>query len=239
MGLAAARVVILGGTSGIGLATAKAAAAKEADVVVVSSRKASVDSALQQLPASAEGRVVDISSVAALEEFFATVGEFDHLVYTAGEGLEMTPLASYDIDKARRFFDLRFFLALEAVRLAVPHLRADGSIALTSGTAALRPSAGWTLGAAVSGAMVSAGKALAVELAPLRVNVIAPGVVRSPLWSAMSDEDRSAMYEYVGSQLPLGRVAEVDDVAAEYVHVMEQEYATGTVTVIDGGSVLV
>ncbi|WP_309615718.1 SDR family oxidoreductase, partial [Salinibacterium sp.] len=123
--------------------------------------------------------------------------------------------------------------------LAVPHLNAWGSITFTSGSAAFRPGAGWMLGAAVSATAIAVTKALAIELAPIRVNAIAPGVVRSPLWDSMSIQDQMAMYAGLAASLPLGRVAEVTDVAKSFVYVMDQDYTTGTVTVIDGGSVLV
>ncbi len=110
---------------------------------------------------------------------------------------------------------------------------------MTSGTAAFRGGTGWVLGSAASGAIISAARALAVELAPIRVNVVTPGVVCSPLWSEIPEADRQAMYDSVASSLPLGRVAEVEDVAKAYVQLMDQDYATGTVSVIDGGMILV
>ncbi|MDQ1619650.1 MAG: hypothetical protein QOE19_2219 [Actinomycetota bacterium] len=107
---------------------------------------------------------------------------------------------------------------------------------LTSGTAAYRGGAGWFLGSAASGAIVSAARSLAVELAPIRVNVVAPGVVRSPLWTGLPEADREAMFESVAAGLPLRRVAEVEDVAMAFVHLMESDYLTGTVGVVDGGT---
>jgi NAD(P)-dependent dehydrogenase (short-subunit alcohol dehydrogenase family) len=109
---------------------------------------------------------------------------------------------------------------------------------MTSGTAAFRGGTGGFLGSAASGAIVSAARALAVELAPIRVNVVAPGVVRSPLWSGLPEAEREAMYHSVGRGLPLGRIAEVEDIAKAYLQLMDQDYATGTVSVIDGGTIL-
>jgi NAD(P)-dependent dehydrogenase (short-subunit alcohol dehydrogenase family) len=230
------RVVVLGGTSGIGLATARAAAAAGADVVVASRNPTSVKSALTELPAGSEGYTVDASSSEQLAAFFENVGEFDHFVYTAGDNLVPSTLDGYTPEQGRAFLELRVVRALEAVRLAVPHLRAAGSITLTSGTAAYRGGAGWFLGSAASGAIISAARSLAVELAPLRVNVVAPGVVRSPLWTGLPEADREAMFESVGAGLPLGRVAEVEDVAKSFVHLMDHDYLTGTVEVVDGGT---
>ncbi len=232
------RVVLLGGTSGIGLATAAAAVATGAAVVVGSRNPASVDLALTKLPAGVVGHVVDASSTESIAAFFDLVGEFDHFAYTAADNLVPLALADYSPARANEFLSLRLVYALEAIRLAVPHIRPGGSITLTSGTAAFKGGAGWLLGSAASGATISAARSLAVELAPIRVNVVAPGVVRSPLWSQMSEADREGMYRAAGEALPLGRVAEVEDVAKAYIQLMDQDYATGTVSVIDGGALV-
>lgn len=134
---------------------------------------------------------------------------------------------------------LRLVAALGALRAAVDHLRPSGSVTLTPGTAAFRAGPGWMLGAMASGAVISAARTLALELAPIRVNVVAPGVVRSPLWQGMSEADRATMYEDLSASLPLRRVAEVEDVARAYLALMEQDYVTGTVAVVDGGTLLV
>jgi len=91
----------------------------------------------------------------------------------------------------------------------------------------------------ICGAMNALTKALAVELAPIRVNAVAPGVVRTPLWAAMSDADRQAMYDQAAQQIPLGRIGEVADIARAYLYCMEQEFGTGIVLTVDGGTVLV
>lgn len=235
---AASRVVVLGGTSGIGLAIAKAAAAEGASVVVGSRNPASVKSALAELPAGSASRAVDASSPDELAAFFEWVGDFDHFAYTAAGHLVPTPLSEYTASASQAFFQLRLVAALDAVRMAVPHFRPGGSITMTSGTAAFRGGTGWLLGSAVSGAIISAARALAVELAPIRVNVVAPGVVRSPLWNEVPEAEREAMYEAAGRAVNPGRVAEVDDVAKAYLQLMDQDYATGTVSVIDGGAIL-
>lgn len=238
MTLSGSRVLAVGGTSGIGLAVAAAVAERGAIPVVASRRQASVDSALAALPAGAEGATVDLADEASIAELVARHGPFDHVAYTAGEPLQLVPLPELTSDVARYFLQTRLLGALAVVRAVAPVLRAGGSITLTSGTAADRPGAGWALGASVCGAMNSLTRALAVELAPLRVNAVAPGVVRSPLWSAMPEQDRRAMYDSVAGAAPLGRVAEVADVALAYVYAMEQVHGTGAILTVDGGTVL-
>lgn len=239
MSLNGKRVVILGGTSGIGLATAHAAVDAGAEVVIASSRQPSVDAALGELSAGTSGRALDVLDPVAMRAFFDEVGAFDHLAYTAGEALSLLPVRGIDIDTARAFFQVRYFGALNAVSAAAPHIRTEGSITLTSGSARTRPGAGWAVASSLCGATTSLAGALAVELAPIRVNVVEPGIVRSPLWSGMSAEDQQAMYEQQADILPVGRVGEVDDIAQAFVYSMTQSFTTGTSIPVNGGALLV
>jgi NAD(P)-dependent dehydrogenase (short-subunit alcohol dehydrogenase family) len=125
------------------------------------------------------------------------------------------------------------------VHAAAPRLRAGGSITLTSGSAAQRGGPGWSVAASICGAVEALTRSLAVELAPLRVNAVAPGVVRSPLWRGMDEADREGMYQQIGAGLPAGRVGEIADVAQAYLYCMTQPWTTGTVVHIDGGTLLV
>ena len=227
-------MIVLGGTSGIGLATADAAARRGASVTVASSRRTSVDKALTVLPAGTTGRVVDLSRPDAVRDLFDELGEIDHLVYTAAEPLALMPVATLDLAAARDFFTLRYFGALAAVRAA----RVRESITLTTGIAKDRPGAGWAVAASICGAVQALAKALAVELAPVRVNAVSPGVVRSPLWARMGDDERERMYRDIADHIPAGRVGEVEDIAAAYLFCMTQSFVTGTVITVDGGSVL-
>lgn len=238
MDLKGTRVVVLGGTSGIGLATAREALAQGADVRVVSRRQSSLDAAVGALP-SLTGQTADLTDPAAVRALFDGIGEFDHLVFTAGEPLTLTKLDTLDLGKAREMFNLRYFGALSAVQAAAPYFRQGGSITLTSGIASERPGPGWALGASVCGSVNALVRALAVELAPIRVNAISPGVVRTDLWRDMAESDREAMYREIGARIPAGRVGEVTDVARAYLYCMTHPWTTGTVLTVDGGTVLV
>ncbi|MEJ3659157.1 SDR family oxidoreductase [Actinomycetes bacterium KLBMP 9759] len=239
MGLIGERVLVLGGTSGIGLATAALAAAEGAQVVVVSSRRTSVDRALAELPAGSTGEVADLGDPTAVEDLFERIGVVDHIAFTAGEPLTLLAVDGMDLDAARAAFGLRFFGALAAVSVGARHVRPGGSITLTTGIAAERPGAGWSVAASICGAVVSLVRALAVELAPLRVNGVSPGVVRSPLWAGMDDAAREQMYADTAKALPVGRVGEPSDIAQVYIHLMKQQFTTGTTITVDGGAVLV
>ena len=233
------RVIILGGSSGLGLAPAKVAAAEGAKVVIASSSLLRIDQALKTLPEDCSGYAVDFGKEANIRDFFSGIGAFDHLVYTAGENLNLQNIADTDLGKARDFFTLRFWGALAAVKYGAPLIREGGSIGLTSGIASQRPGAGWSLASSICGAMEGFTRAMAIELAPIRVNAVMPGVVESNLWDGMPPEDRKKFYEAVGASLPVKRVGQPDDIGQTFVFLMKQSFATGQTFIIDGGTVLV
>jgi NAD(P)-dependent dehydrogenase (short-subunit alcohol dehydrogenase family) len=233
------RIAILGGTSGIGLATAKAAAEEGASVIVASATEARVEAALAQLPDSAEGHVVDLLDEDAVRGFFGAAGALDHLAFTAGESLQLGLVADTPVADARRALDLRIWGAYTAVKHGAPRLREGGSIVLTSGSAGPRPGPGWGVSALICSGIEGWARAMALELAPLRVNVVRPGVIRTDLWDSMSEADRAGLYQGVAAQLPVSRVGEAEDVAAAYLYLMANAHSTGDVVTVDGGTLLV
>jgi NAD(P)-dependent dehydrogenase (short-subunit alcohol dehydrogenase family) len=239
MGLEGKRVVVLGGSSGLGLAAAQASAARGASIVIASSRKPRVDEALRLLPAGSEGHVLDLADEPSVRALFAKLGQFDHLLFTAGETLRLGPLPETDIDAARRFLDLRLWGAYMAAKYGSGSIRPGGSIVFTSGTAGARPRSGWSLGASVCAAMEGLTRALAMELAPIRVNIVAPGMVKTPLWANVPEDQRETMYRQAAERLPVGHVGEAVEVAEAYVYLMEQTYITGQTLNVDGGGTLV
>lgn len=239
MTLEGKRIVVLGGSSGIGLAVAQSAAMEGARVVIVSSNQGRVSEALKNLPAGAQGHAADLANETAIKTLFGRIGAFDHLAYTAADKLQLNRVAETDLAKARKFFELRYWGALSAVKYASPHIRPSGSIVLTSGLAGLRPHAGWALGASVCSAMEGLTRALAVELAPVRVNIVAPGVVVSPLWDDMTKDAREALYRQTAERLLVRHAGETEEVAQSYLYLMRQTFSTGTVLRVDGGGALV
>ncbi len=168
MTLKDSRIVVLGGTSGIGLAVARAAISEGAEVVVGSSSTTRVSEAVAALGGNANGHAVDLSDEAATRAFFQRVGEFDHLAYTAGEPLQLLGLEA-DLADVRRFFELRYWGALAAAKYAHGSIRRGGSLVFTSGTAGARPQGpGWAAASSICAAMEGLTRALAVEVKPLR-----------------------------------------------------------------------
>ncbi|HEV2655444.1 MAG TPA: SDR family oxidoreductase [Ktedonobacteraceae bacterium] len=205
------RIVVLGGTSGIGFATAAMAAREGAAIVVASSRRESVDRAVARLPKGTEGHAIDLAKEEHVRDFFNHLGAFDHIVFTAGEAMQFEELSEINVEQARHFFDLRFWGAFMAAKYGSSQIRPGGSIVLTSGIAGRRPRNGLTVGAGISGAVEALTRALAIELAPIRVNAVCPGPVITEMWGSMSEEDHAAMSGRIGQALPVGRAGEPHD----------------------------
>ncbi|MFC5663961.1 SDR family oxidoreductase [Kitasatospora misakiensis] len=242
MSLAGKKIVIIGGTSGIGFAVAQQAVAAGADVVVASSSQDRVDAATKRLgerpDGRAEGRRLDVADGDAIAAFFEQVGEFDHLVYTAGEALLIKPLVDTTPEEARTVFERRFWGAFLSANYAAPRLRDCGSITFSSGVLAIRPLPGTALAAGITGGVEALSRALAVELAPLRVNVVQPGVIRTELWDG-SVPDPEAFLQDAGSGLLTRRVGTAEEAAAAYLFALSNAYVTGTTLAVDGGAALV
>ncbi|PWK75837.1 NAD(P)-dependent dehydrogenase (short-subunit alcohol dehydrogenase family) [Mucilaginibacter oryzae] len=233
------KVVVLGGSVGIGFSVAKAAAEEGAEVIIVSSNPERLNKALGRLPANAKSFTVDLASERQIATLFTTIGHFDHLVFTAGETLQLGNVADTNIDVAKNFFNVRYWGAFLAVQYAAGNINAGGSITLTGGSAAKRPGTGWGLGASICAAMEGFTRAMAVELAPIRVNIVVPGLVKTNLWANMTTEAQDGMFSHFSEKLPVKYVAGPDDIALTYLYLMRQPYGTGQAVVVDGGYVLV
>src|SRR3984957_2530467 len=177
--LSGKRIVVLGGSSGIGLSVAQQVVAQGGRAIIASSNADRVEQAMATLDGKAEGYTLDLSNERDIQTVFQKIGSFDHLVFTAGDTLQLNALEATDLTKARQAFELRYWAALAAVKYAIPQIRKDGSIVLTTGIAGQRPRKGWTVAASICGTIEALTRALAVELAPIRVNAVSPGVVRT------------------------------------------------------------
>ena len=228
-------VVVIGGASGIGYAVAEAAQAAGARVVVGSRDAGKVRAAVQRLGAGASGWAVDVGDEAAVSAFFERVGAFDHLAFTAGDWdpiLAPRPMVDLDLADAAAVFAVRFWGAIAAVKHACRGIAPDGSITLTSGVISRRPYKGAPLNTAMAGAVEHLAVALAVELGPVRVNVVSPGFILTDVW-------KDAPMEEMTKQQPLPRGGERSEAAQAYLSAMLGGFMTGQVLVVDGGSTLV
>ena len=232
------RVVVFGGSSGMGLATARAAAEAGAGVTIASSDGKRVQAALADLPESCDGVVIDARSEAAVADSLARIGELDHVVYTAGDPFGPRAVRDLPLDEARRAFDVRFWGALAVAKHAAPRIRAGGSIVLTSGTIGVRPVPGAALAAAGAGAVEALVRGLAVELAPVRVNAVRPGAVRTPMWEAIPEPRRGELFAGLAQRTLTKTIGEPEQIAAAHLYLMANRFVTGTVLTVDGGSIL-
>jgi NAD(P)-dependent dehydrogenase (short-subunit alcohol dehydrogenase family) len=237
MSLEGKRVVVIGGASGIGFAIAELACALGATVVIGSSGEANVNAAVARLP-GATGRVVNLRDEASVAGYFEALGAFDHLALTAGDwNVPMwAPARDLDLGQARESFTVRFWGALAAVKHGCRAIARDGSITLTSGMLAHRPMKGAPMAAAVGGAVEQLARGLAVDLAPLRVNAVCPGIT---LTDHVKQQMPAATLQSMVATLPLPRAASPAEAAQAYVYLMLNGYATGQVLALDGGGLLV
>ena len=231
--LRAKKVVVIGGSSGIGFAVAKAAQDAEAMVVVGSSRAANVESAVQRLGAAAEGSVVDVTNEGDVASFFERVGPFDHLVFTAGDW--DAPPVEWDIARAQAVLAVRFWGALTAIKHCRGSITEGGSITLTDGVIAHRPRKGAAVTTAMAGALEYLTGALAVDLAPVRVNAVCPGLVLTEAVKNVPEEQLRQMTK----RLPLPRAGAPAEIAEAYLYLMRGTYTTGQVLRVDGGYTLI
>jgi len=235
MDLAGRRVLVIGGTSGIGLGVARAALADGACVTVASSGAARVRAAIAGLD-GAFGAVLDVTDEPAVAAFFAREEPFDHIAFTAADWGQVhhTPLAETDIRAAASIFDVRVWGAVAVARHGGAKMRAGGTLILTNGMAAHRPQPGMAVTVAMAGAIEHLVKGLAVELAPLRVNGVCPGAIRTEAWGELPPDFRAVQEARLAGQL-LPRVGETAECAEAYLYLMRNTYVTGQTLRVEGG----
>jgi NAD(P)-dependent dehydrogenase (short-subunit alcohol dehydrogenase family) len=231
------RIVVIGASAGIGEATAAAFAAQGAVVVITGRSKDRLDQAAQRIGHPVEVAELDATDRGALDAFFATTGTIDHLILTASPGaVGAGPFASLDEAALRQAFDGKFFAHVKAIQAALPRLRPDGSVTIVSAASARAAFPGTAALAAANGALETIVAPLAVELAPLRVNAVSPGVIDTHWWHAMPDDQRRGHFDAVAAVTPVRRIGRAQDVADAIVYLASAGFVTGTVLECTGGS---
>jgi NAD(P)-dependent dehydrogenase (short-subunit alcohol dehydrogenase family) len=231
------RVVIVGGSAGIGEAAARAFAAAGARVTITGRAKQRLDAAAQRIGYPAEVRELDATDSAAVDEFFGSAQAFDHLVLAASPGaVGSGPFADLDESALRQAFDGKFFAYVKVLKAAQPNLRADGSVTIVSAVSARAAYPGAVGLAAVNGALEAMVPTLAVELSPLRVNAVSPGVIDTHWWHALPEDQRAVFFRAVAAASPVRRIGSPEDVAGAIVYLAGAGFVTGTVLECAGGS---
>ncbi len=233
--------MVVGGGSGIGLAVAKVAAAAGARVVIAGRDAGKLDAAARELGGGATAAPVDARDEASLATLFAAQAPFDHLVVTVGPGATRQRYTSFleqPSADAHALFDNKFWAQYLCAKLAAPHIAPGGSITLFGGGAARKPVKAMAVLAAVQAAIEGLVRGMALDLAPLRVNAVAPGRIASSSFADMPDAARREMFDKWAAGLPVGRIGHPEDAAQAALYLMQNSYTTGNILYVDGGHYL-
>lgn len=236
--MAQRNALVLGGTSGIGLAAARQLRDRGAVVHIAGRDKRKID-AIAATDVDLIGHQIDATDPVALDQLVDAIGSVDWLVVTLSGAEGLGPIADLDLAALRRAFDAKFWPHFATIKAVLPRLTADGSITLVSATTARQGMPGTAGVAALNAAIEGLVRPLAVELAPIRVNAVSPGLVDTPWWSGMPEEARREYFAAAAAKLPNRRIATAEDVAEAVVLAATNPNITGTVLETDGGSRLV
>ena len=227
------KVVVVGGSSGIGLATAELAKGEGADVIIASRNVERLDAAANRLNAVAIP--ADVTSDESVTELFRRCGAVDHVVVTAAQ-LRTGPFRTVALEDVRATMEAKFWGAWRVARAA--EFRPGGSLTLVSGYLSVRPRPNSAIIGAANGALESLARSLALELAPARVNAVSPGIIDTPIRAAMPEEARRDMLAKTAAALPVGRVGLGEDIARQILAFMTIGFATGSIVYLDGGALV-
>jgi NAD(P)-dependent dehydrogenase (short-subunit alcohol dehydrogenase family) len=236
MTLEGQKVVITGGSSGVGLAVARQVIRQGARVVIVGRNQAKLDAAIGEPGASAEAYQLDVTQAEVVKVFFDKVGTFDHLITAAAEAGGGASFSARSLEDARHLFDNKFWGQYYLAKGALEYLKPTGSIILFSGWISRKPALGYSTLAAIDAAIEAIARVMALELAPIRVNAVSPGVIATPLWEKLPPEKRQARFEELSAQTILKRVGTAEEVAQAVMYLIENRFVTGTVLDVDGGA---
>ncbi|MCW5612164.1 MAG: SDR family oxidoreductase [Rubrivivax sp.] len=231
-----ARVLVVGGSSGIGLATAAAFAAAGAQVTIASRSADKLAAAATSIAQPVATAVLDTADEAAVEAFFTAGEPWDHVVVSAAQ-TRGGPARQLPMADAYAAMNSKFWGAYRVARAV--RLREGGSLTMVSGQASQRPRGNSVLQGAINSALETLACGLALEMAPLRVNCVSPGTIDTPMWNRLADDARRTMFEQTAQRLPVGRIGRPEDIARAVLYLAGNGFATGTVLLCEGGSVLV
>lgn len=226
------KVLVVGGTSGVGLATAKAFVAAKAAVTIASRSAVKLRIALDQLGDAASGRTLDIRDDLAVERFCTELGAFDHVVVSAAK-TQMGTISTLPLVDAYAAMDSKFWGAYRVARAI--SIMPNGSLTFVSGYLSVRPSKDAALQSAINAALEALARGLAIERAPIRINTVSPGLMKTPLWDFLADEAREGMYDAAIKRLPTRRVGLPEDVTEAILYLAGNRYSTGATIFVDGG----
>jgi NAD(P)-dependent dehydrogenase (short-subunit alcohol dehydrogenase family) len=233
MSLQGKKVVVVGGSSGIGLSTAEMAKAQGADVIIASRNAEKLKAAAAKIGVKAIA--ADVTNDESVINLFRECGAVDHVVVTAAQ-LKSGPFKTVAMEDVRATMEGKFWGAWRVAKAA--NINAGGSLTLTSGFLSIRPRPNSAIVGAANGALESLARSLALELAPVRVNCVSPGIIDTPIRAGMPEAARVDMLGKIAASLPVGRVGVGDDIARQIMAFMTIGFATGSIVYIDGGALI-
>jgi NAD(P)-dependent dehydrogenase (short-subunit alcohol dehydrogenase family) len=228
-------VLIVGGSSGIGAAAAKAFAALGADVTIASRSQEKLDAVAADIGAHVRTAVIDTTDEASVDTFFSNAGRFDHVVISAAQ-TPGGPVRELALSDAYAAMNSKFWGAYRVARAV--KITDSGSLTLVSGFLSVRPNKSSVLQGAINAALEALARGLALELSPVRVNTVSPGLIATPLWAKLNEQARQNMYEGAAARLPAKRVGQPEDVANAIVYLTSTPFATGSTVLVDGGGAI-
>ncbi len=228
-------VVVIGGTSGVGLATAKMLSSEGYRVIISGRSQDTIDDALSQIGGDSLGFTLNFTDHASIASFFDQVGSFDHLALVGSGKAAWGGFHELKLEDLKIAFDQKFYGFFLCSQAALKTIRSDGSILFVIGGASRSAIPGTTGIAAVNGAIQAMAFTMAKELAPLRVNILSPGLVDTPVYDWMTAEQKAGFFQQMGGQLPVGRVGKPDDIAEAVSYFIKNRYTTGAILDVDGG----
>lgn len=255
--LSGTRVLVIGGSSGLGFTAAEASLENGATLIISSSSQSRIDSAISRLQetypsksAKVIGRACDLAKQDALEEnvkallAFATENgskKLDHIIYTAGDPLAVIKLEDATMESIIQAGMVRFFGPLMVAKHAPAHMNPGpaSSITLTTGAVSQRPRPDWMIVGSFATGLQGMVRGLALDLKPIRVNLISPGAVKTDLWNGMPKEMREGMFKHLEATQPTGAVGDAEDVAEAYLYLMKDRNATGSMVSTNSGALLI
>jgi NAD(P)-dependent dehydrogenase (short-subunit alcohol dehydrogenase family) len=227
------KVVVVGGSSGIGLSTAELVKAEGAEVIIASRNADRLNAVAAKMGVTAIP--ADVTSDESVVDLFRACGPVDHVVVTAAQ-LRSGPFKTVSMEDVRSTMEGKFWGAWRVARSA--EIRAGGSLTLVSGYLSIRPRPNSAVVGAANGALESLTRSLALELAPVRVNCVSPGIIDTPIRAAMPEAARLDMLAKTAAALPVGRVGVGEDIARQILAFMTIGFATGSIVYLDGGALI-
>jgi NAD(P)-dependent dehydrogenase (short-subunit alcohol dehydrogenase family) len=231
------KVLIIGGSSGMGLASAQQAYKEGYEVIIASRSLEKLKTAKKDI-----GDInifpVDITDEKSIQALFDSVGKIDHLIIPGSE-VQFGNIHTTSVEEAKKSFDSKFFGPFRVIQIGLNYFNSDASIVLFSGSSGTKPEKGTEILASINAAVESLARALALSLAPVRINVIAPGIIDTPpLLDALKDDTVRNLFEQFTNKIPVKRMGHADEIAEAVLYLMKNKYVTGTTLYVDGGHVI-